>query len=174
MPTPPEPWKNIVNLDPDRLEFKRGEFEAPHYAYEQAPAATGKALGARKIGFNVSTLPPKQFTCPYHFHHSEEEIFLILKGRATLRQAGRFREVSQGDLIVFTADAEGAHQFYNPTDEPMVFLALSTLDPLDIAEYPDSGKLIVRRLRKLFKAEDEVPYLTGEEDPRRHWPADRL
>src|SRR3954467_14757245 len=91
-------WKNIVNLG--QLEFVN-EGKDPHYAYDVAPAAMAKAMGARKLGYNVSILPPGQFTCPYHFHHSEEELFLVLEGRAMLRQADKFREVVKGDLIFF-------------------------------------------------------------------------
>src|SRR4051794_15258301 len=112
------PWKNIVNLE--NLEFK-SEGTDEHYDYAFAPAALGKSLGAQKLGFNVSLLPPKQFSCPYHFHHSEEELFLVLEGKAILRQNGEFREVVKGDLIVFPTGPEGAHQFYNHTASPFKY-----------------------------------------------------
>jgi uncharacterized cupin superfamily protein len=164
-------WKNIVNLR--KLELV-AEGSDEHYRYEYAPAALSKELGAQKLGFNVSALPPKQFSCPYHFHHSEEEFFLVLEGSAILRQAGQFREVVEGDLIVFPTGPEGAHQFYNHTDRSFRYLALSTLDPFDVCEYPDSGKINVRKLKKIFRAGTEVEYLHGEKDPRAYWPKERL
>ena len=35
--------------------------------------------------------------------------------------------------------------------------------------YPDSGKVNIRRTREIFKQDDKVPYITGEEDPSKYW-----
>jgi uncharacterized cupin superfamily protein len=157
-------WENIVNLE--TLKLEKGDSAAP-YEYEyNRPAGP---MGAKKLGFNVCTVPPGQYSCPYHFHHSEEELFLVLEGRGMLRQNGRFREISRGDLIFFPTGPEGAHQFHNPTQEPLKLLAISTRDELEVAEYPDSGKLMVARLRKVFQLGSAVPYETGEQDPGRFW-----
>jgi uncharacterized cupin superfamily protein len=139
--------------------------------YDVAPEASSSAMGAKKLGWNVSILRAGQFSCPYHFHYSEEELFLVLDGKAMLRQAGRFREVSKGDLIFFANSPDGAHQFYNHTDRPFKFLALSNSnDEFEVAEYPDSKKVIVRKIRKLFEVGTEVGYYKGEEDPSIFWP----
>jgi hypothetical protein len=85
-------WKNIVNLT--KLEFEPGPGQLnENYKYDWAPMVS--QMGAKKLGFNVSILPPGQFSCPYHFHHSEEELFLILEGSAILRQAEHYREDAQ-------------------------------------------------------------------------------
>jgi uncharacterized cupin superfamily protein len=164
-------WKNIVNL-------KNLEFEPDHsmenYKYDFAPEVNAKEMGAQKLGYNVSRLLSGQFSCPYHFHYSEEELFLVLEGNAMLRQADQYREVMKGDLIFFSTNVEGAHQFYNHTDSPFVYLALSTLDSLDVCEYPDSKKINVRKLKKVFQAGAEVEYLKDEENPAQHWPKEFL
>ena len=165
-------WDNIVNLE--NLKFESDHTVGENYKYEVAPAAFSSKMGAKKLGWNVSILPSKEFSCPYHFHHSEEELFLVLEGKATLRQAGKFKEVSKGDLIFFETSAEGAHQFYNHTDQPFKYLALSTLDPFDICEYPDSKKVNVRKLKKIYQGGTEVAYLKDEENPARYWPKEHL
>jgi uncharacterized cupin superfamily protein len=165
-------WPNIVNVQ--NLEYAADANVPEAYQYEAAPAAFSQALGANKLGFNVSVLMPKKFSCPYHFHHSEEEVSLVLAGRAILRQPQGFREVSEGDLIVFGASADGAHQFYNHTEEPFRYLSLSTVDPLDVCEYPDSGKINVRALKRVFQGGAAVNYWKDEEDPAKYWPPDRL
>jgi uncharacterized cupin superfamily protein len=71
-------WENIVNLE--RLAFEPDTEVPEAYAYEASPVALGSKMGAKKLGWNVSVLPPGKFSCPYHFHHSEEELFLILEG----------------------------------------------------------------------------------------------
>ncbi len=113
-------------------------------------------------------------SCPYHFHHSEEELFLVLSGKAMLRQNDQFREVVAGDLIHFSNSPEGAHQFYNHTDQPFRFLALSTIDALEVCEYPDSGKIMVGKLRKVFQKDSAVEYIKGEETPANKWPKQYL
>jgi uncharacterized cupin superfamily protein len=164
-------WENVVNLE--KLEFEAGPGQLnENYKYDWAPVVS--KMGAQKLGFNVSILPPGQFSCPYHFHHAEEELFLILEGSAMLRQAGQYREVTKGDLILFRTGPEGAHQFYNHTDRPCKMFALSKLDPLDLGEFPDSKKLSVRKLKKVFQNSAEVEYLRDEEDPAKYWPKEYL
>lgn len=158
-------WKNIVNLK--KLALDPGKLDKP-YEHEYSRPAT--QMGAKKLGFNVSTLPPGQFTCPYHFHHCEEELFLILEGKALLRQANQYREVSEGDLIFFTTGPEGAHQLYNHTETTCKILAISTMAEIEIAEYPDSKKLNVSKLRKIFQRGTEVDYFKDEQNPAQYWP----
>ena len=162
-------WKNIINLE--TLVYKT-QPTAENYAGETAALAS--KMGAKKLGFHAEILLPKQFSCPYHFHHSEEELFLVLDGKAMLRQADNFREVKKGDLIFFTNSKEGAHQFYNHTDQQFRFLALSTHDDFEVCEYPDSKKINVTKVQKVFQGGTEVEYFRGEEDPRQFWPKEYL
>ena len=163
--------KNIVNIE--KLELiPDGTRE--NYHYEATPRTLASQMGAKKLGYNVSVLPPGQFSCPYHFHHSEEELFLVLEGKSMLRQADLYREVTKGDLIFFANSPEGAHQFYNHTDLPFKFLALSTMDGFEVCEYPDSKKVFVSKIKKVFQGGTEVDYWTGEADPARVWPKEHL
>jgi uncharacterized cupin superfamily protein len=157
---------NIVNLD--EIPLKEGEMGS-NYQW-RASGSLSQAVGAKKLGFHLEDLLPGKYSCPYHFHHAEEELFLVMDGAAMLRQNGKFREVKKGDLIFFQTGPEGAHQFYNHTDKPFRFLALSTMEDLEVCEYPDSGKINVVRVKKIFSAERTLEYLEGEEDPGRFWP----
>jgi len=162
-------WTNILNLD--CLEYKE---EAFNENYRCRTASMAKEMGATKLGFHAEILPPKAFSCPYHFHHSEEELFIVLEGKAILRQTNKFREVAKGDVILFRNGPEGAHQFYNHTTNPFKFFALSTKDPLEICEYPDSQKISVNKIKKVFQAGNTVEYFKDEEDPKIYWPKERL
>lgn len=166
---PDQTWKNIVNIE--KLELGSCQGTEP-YRYETDRPAT--KMGAKKLGFNVSTVPPGQFSCPYHFHHSEEELFLVLEGKAVLRQGDRFRELNKGDLVYFTTGPEGAHQIYNPTKETFKFLAISSMDAMEVAEYPDSKKIFVAKLKKVFQGGAEVDYWKDEMEPARFWPKEQL
>ncbi|HAZ13371.1 MAG TPA: auxin-binding protein [Bdellovibrionales bacterium] len=158
-------WKNIANINDLELKLdQKGEF----YKKESVPLAS--QMGAKKLGFHIVVLHPKTFSCPYHFHHSDEELFLILEGKAILRQAGQFREVKKGDLLFFTNSPEGAHQLYNHTDRPVKYLDLTTMDDFEVCEYPDSQKVYVSRIKKLFQAGSKVDYFKDEENPKLFWP----
>ena len=167
-----ELWKNIVNLE--NLDFEPDPSVPGNYEYQTAPKAFASAMGAKKLGWNVSVIPPGKFSAPYHFHHSEEELFLVLDGKAILRQGNQYREVIKGDLIFFGTTPEAAHQFYNHSDSPLRYLALSTLDSFDVCEYPDSKKINVRKIKKIFQEKTAVPYWTDEEDPEKYWPKKHL
>ena len=43
------------------------------------------------------------------------------------------------------------------------------MDKSDIAYYPDSGKVNIRRTREIFIQNDKVPYITDEKDPSKYW-----
>ena len=71
--------------------------------------------------------------------------------------------------------AETAHQLRAEGDEPLRYLALSTMNEPDVLEYPDSGKVTVfagsapggeksaRRLELTVKKDAAVGYWEGEE-----------
>ena len=127
---------------------------------------------ARKLDVLMTRLAPGQVSCPYHFHHAEEEVFYVLEGAGLLRYGGEERRVRPGDVVGCPPGAEGAHQFVNDTDAPLVYLAISTVEPIEIAEYPDSNKVLARVIgpdgqrvfRSVFVRSDAVQYWHGEGD----------
>jgi uncharacterized cupin superfamily protein len=42
---------------------------------------------------SIDILAPGMRGCPYHLHHAEEEAFVVLEGRGTLRVAGELLEL---------------------------------------------------------------------------------
>jgi len=160
-------FKNIVHVDDAEMEdWSLGD------AYEGKSAEIASALKSTKIGFHIEILSPKKYSCPYHYHDSEEELFYVIEGEATLRQNNEYRKLSKGDLIWFGIGEEYAHQFYNHSDKDFRFIAISNLDIDDIAYYPDSGKVNIRKTCEIFKIDDKVPYITGEENPSDFWDID--
>ena len=41
---------------------------------------------ARKLGCSVDTLPPGKLSCPYHLHHAQEEMFIVIEGSGYSRK----------------------------------------------------------------------------------------
>ncbi|MBC7940145.1 MAG: cupin domain-containing protein [Chitinophagaceae bacterium] len=116
----------------------RREQRAPLYDTLCARLAQGTA--AVKLGAGIDVLAPGQRGCPYHLHHAEEEMFIVLEGQGTLRVAGEMLAVVAGDIVFIPAGPEYPHQFINTSDAPMKYLSISTREKVEVCEYPDSGK----------------------------------
>jgi uncharacterized cupin superfamily protein len=124
-----------------------------------------------RLGASVWEIEPGSRQAPYHFHHLQEELLVVLRGRPTLRTPEGERELREGDVVHFMTGPRGAHALRNDTDEPVRVLFVSELADGEIAEYPDSGKVRVmtrddsqrgERLATQFRLGDEVDYLDGE------------
>jgi uncharacterized cupin superfamily protein len=104
----------------------------------------GSRIGARKLEYNLTVLPPGQRAFPFHNHHMDEEMFFVLAGNGTLRLGAASHPIRQGDIIACPPGGpETAHQIVNTGTEELRFLAVSTSITPDICEYPDSGKFAV-------------------------------
>jgi len=97
---------------------------------------------------------------------------IVLRGRPTLRSPEGARVLEQGEAVRFQLGPEGAHQLYNPSEETVRFLAVSSHGRPDIVVYPDSNKISAAErdprgegLRVNFNRNDEVDYWQGEVAP---------
>ena len=125
-----------------------------------------------RLGMTLCELQPAQTQCPYHFHHAEDELLLVLRGRPTLRTPDGERELEPGDFVHFPKGPTGTHQVYNRTDEPARYVVGSNNLSPEICVYPDSGKVAAfsrgassrgERLRTIHRVDNEVDYFDGEE-----------
>lgn len=110
----------------------------PHYASMGTRLATGTA--ARKLGCSYDELPPGKRICPYHLHHAQEEMFIVLEGSGTLRVAGEMLPLKAGDVVFIPPGPEYPHQILNSGDVPLKYLSISTMEVPEVCEYPDSDK----------------------------------
>lgn len=163
--------KPVVNLDDVRFD----DVEDNGY-YTSRRALFSAGIGARKLGYNLTVLPPGKAQCPFHSHRAEEEMFLILEGEGELRFGNERYRIRRHDVIACPAGGpDVAHQIINTGSSDMRYLALSSLEDVEVCEYPDSGKVGIfasepdtPRLRKLVRAETDVEYYDREstEPPR--------
>ncbi len=148
----------LVNL----YELAAAGDEADPAGYRARMARFGPAIGAEQLGGSVYELDPGDSVCPYHYEHPEEEWLLVLTGRPTLRDPDGEHELAEGDLVCFPEGPDGAHKVTNRSDDPVRILMLSTRSKTAVAVYPDSGKVGVWPLDKIFRIEDAVDYWDGE------------
>ncbi|MBN1927405.1 MAG: cupin domain-containing protein [Prolixibacteraceae bacterium] len=128
-----------------------------------------KGLNPENLNFDLRQLNPDEFSTPYHFHRYAEELFMILSGAATLRTPNGLEIVNSGDLIFFEKGESGAHQLYNHTTEPCVYLDIRTYMGYDIAEYPDSNKMLLAPSFEIFNKNMQAGYFDGESDIKDKW-----
>lgn len=95
----------------------------------------GEALGA-----SVYELGSGNWV-PFHFHHANEELLVVLSGRPTLRTAEGSRQLAEGEAVHFATGPEGAHGLSNETDSAVRYLIASTLRSPEVAEYPDTHQI---------------------------------
>ncbi len=108
--------------------------------YDTLAARLGTGTAARKLGASIDTVAPGKRSCPYHFHHAQEEMFVVLDGAGTLRVAGEMLPLRAGDVVFIPPGPEYPHQIINTSAEPLRYLSISTRETPEICEYPDSGK----------------------------------
>jgi len=128
-----------------------------------------KGVNPENLNFDLRQLNPDQYSAPYHFHRYAEELFLILSGSATLRTANGLDIVNSGDMIFFEKGETGAHQLYNHTTEPCIYLDIRTYNGYDIAEYPDSDKILIAPTNEIFNKNTQPGYFDGETKIKDKW-----
>lgn len=145
------------------IRFER----APLYASEGGSLTSGTL--ANKLGASVGILPPGKRSTPFHFHHVQEEMFIILKGNGTLRIADQRVAIEEGDVICIPPGEAWPHQIINTSSLPLTYMSVSTMELPEVCEYPDSNKYLVKSTHQKndgfrvvdFKGEG-VDYWEGE------------
>ena len=91
--------------------FKRG------HAYASADAQVAQSIGLQKLGATYIEVPPGKTSCPFHVHHVEEEMFVILEGKGRYRFGSTVFEVETGDVLGAPCGGpEFAHKLTNIGD----------------------------------------------------------
>jgi uncharacterized cupin superfamily protein len=135
-------------------------------------ASIAAPAGAKRLGATLYEIDPGQNGSPFHLHHANEEMIIVLSGRPTLRTLEGRRKLSPGDVVACPAGRAGAHQLQNETDEPVRALVVSTMVYPETAEMLDSDKILVishppgtpNRLFGAFPRSALVDRLAGELD----------
>ena len=137
------------------------------------------AAGGDELGCSLYELPPGRRSWPYHYHTANEEAFYVLAGEGRLRGPEGGSPLRAGDYVACPADESGGHRVVNDGDEPLRYLAVSTMRDPDATVYPDSGKVGVfvgappggdgerHEASGYYPVDADVDYWRGEEDAER-------
>lgn len=136
--------KPILNITDVELQSRPASFAATGSAadrYDARMGFIGPLLGAQKLGYNLTAVPPGKRAFPFHNHHVNEEMFFVIEGEGEIRIGETIYPIRSGDIIACPAGGkETAHQIINTGAIELKYLAVSTKLSPEIAEYPDSDK----------------------------------
>lgn len=158
--------KPFLNLD-ELTDFE----EKQHGDFQERYAPISEKIGAEKLGYSLTIVPPGKKICPFHNHRVNEEMFLILEGEGTLRFGDQEYPLRKHDIIACPPGGrEVAHQIINTGSSDIKYLCLSTNEPVDVCEYPDSNKMLSmvgepgeRAFRHIARMDEPVDYFEGEQ-----------
>ncbi|WP_224784710.1 cupin domain-containing protein [Marinihelvus fidelis] len=149
--------------DLDLEPFSQGA----HYA--SSDAGVSEALRLTQLGASYCEVPPGKAACPFHVHHVEDEMFVILEGSGTYRFGDTRYAVAAGDVLGAPRGGPAyAHKLTNTGDTTLRYLAISSRSDTDVCEYPDSGKFLVAS-RKSLGFERRFEYIGRKSEGRDYW-----
>ena len=151
--------KPIINLDDVTFD----DVEA-NGLYTSSRALFSAGIGAKKLGYNLTVLPPGKAQCPFHCHHGEEEMFLVIEGEGELRFGDKRYPIRQHDVIACpTGGPDVAHQIINT--------GTTTLRYLAVRRSPISTRANTRTRRRCSSSPDSAASPAFERSfvPRTPW-----
>lgn len=134
----------IINLD--QLEprlITRTPSESPEKYCGVEMAEIAKHIGAQRLGYSITIVPPGKTAFPFHNHYGNEEMFFVQEGEGEVRIGDKRYPIRSDDFIACpVGDKTTAHQIINTSgSKTMKYVDVSTTQTPDLVEYPDSEKV---------------------------------
>ena len=81
-----------------------------------------------------------------------------------MKTPGGDKTITEGDIFVFPANENGAHQLINTSGDALVYLDICTAASPDVVFFPekDDFRIITPKVSKNFSLNSEVNYLRNE------------
>ena len=114
--------------------------------------------GLTEIGASHVTLEPGAWSSQRHWHDDEDELVVVLSGRAVLVEDDGETEVRAGDVLAWPKSVRNGHHMINRSDEPCTFIAISA-GPHGTGGYSD--------IDMVWTADGRLRRRDGSEYPRR-------
>ena len=128
--------KNIINVSEVELQPRPPQIAPTGPAAERFDARVGQIgpqIGAKKLGYNLTAVPPGKRAYPFHSHRVQEEMFYVIEGSGEVRIGAERFPIRAGDIIACpTGGPETAHQIINTGKSELRYLAVSTKESLEV------------------------------------------
>ncbi len=162
----------METVNADRLDWEEIDRGTAGWRRKRLAAATDNT----DLGCSLYEIPPGKRGWPYHYHTGNAEAVYVLTGIGEVRGPDDERvDLEADDYVAFPAGPDGAHQVFNTGEEPLRYLAISTMKEPEVLRYPDSDKVGImagappggdsekRTVDGFYRTEDAVGYWTDEE-----------
>ncbi len=133
-----------------RPNVYEGEFALEREEMGVRGRPVARPAGAHEIGATVYELAPGASGFNLHAHYGNEELFVVLQGRPTLRTLTDEEELAPGDVVACPRGREGTHTIANSSQEPALVLAVSTANYPDVVIYAETGMVGVATRHPFF------------------------
>ena len=148
---------------PDEPNILNPEWDAemPDAPFRAKAMRAGARAGSQELGATVYEIEAGGAISPYHFHHANEELLIVLAGSPEIRTPAGRQRVDAGAVMSFARGEDGAHAVTNPGPDPARLLLVSTMHFPDVAEHLDTGALLAitgQAAGKVFPAGSDVPF----------------
>ena len=87
--------------------------------------ALSKAAGLTELGARYVTLEPAAWSSQRHWHEGEDELLVMLSGRAVLVEDDGETELVAGDVAAWAKGVRNGHNLINRGAEPCSFICVS-------------------------------------------------
>jgi uncharacterized cupin superfamily protein len=121
----------------------------------------GRMLGAETTGMRHVRIAAGAHGTPHHCHGAEEELFVVLGGEGVVRLGDERFGVRRGSVVARPPGTGVAHSFV-AGEQGLEMLTWGTIEPNDIAYYPDSNKVYLCGVGVIGRLEP-CSYWDGEE-----------
>ena len=164
--------KPVINLSEVEFQTEKHLISAGSDVFEAKFAPIGAHIGAQRLGYRLTVLPPGKKAWPFHAHYVTEEMFFVIEGKGQLRFGAEQYPIGVGDCIAAPAGGpEVAHQIVNDSDADLKYLCVSTVDETDITDYPDSNKygVLVRSVPGSDRSQPVFIHMTTKNEMLDYW-----
>ena len=163
--------KPVLNID----DIDLMDFGSPGGKFQAKLGRMGPVLGAEKLGAMLTIVEPGKRAFPFHVHHAIEEMFYVIEGKGEYRFGDETHQIKKGDLLGAPCGGpERAHQIVNTGETTLKYLSFSTIENMDVVEYPDSEKFLAfssddgnpqtARVRFIGRQDMSIGYFDGEDE----------
>ncbi|MEZ2219235.1 cupin domain-containing protein [Rhizobium sp. RCC_161_2] len=97
----------------------------------------GDAGGLTDFGFNLTRLPPGNWSSQRHWHSHEDECVYVLEGELTLIEDAGETVLRAGDCAAFPKGTGNGHHMINRSDAMAVYLEIGSRQPADVTTCSD-------------------------------------
>jgi len=156
-------------IKPNEMDYLERPNALPEFAIQTLTPRLGELVGSKHFMFDIRKLLAGKYSFPYHYHRNAEELMMIISGSLTMRTEEGLKIINLGEIVFFEIGATGAHQFYNHTNEPCVYLDIRSTQGIDVGVYPDSDKISFTPFTEIFEQSSKVEYFKGEENINKIW-----